>query len=91
MISGIFPPDYGDILFNGKSLVTNRQYLFENIGLCQQENIFFDYLTVQEHLEYMCEIKGAKVNRKELIDLIKKIDLYPKKDAICSTLSRRWK
>ena len=87
MISGIFPPDYGDILFNGKSLVTNRQYLFENIGLCQQENIFFDYLTVQEHLEYMCEIKGTKVNRKELIDLIKKIDLYPKKDAICSTLS----
>ena len=74
MISGIFPPDYGDILFNGKSLVTNRQYLFENIGLCQQENIFFDYLTVQEHLEYMCEIKGTKVNRKELIDLIKKID-----------------
>ena len=27
-------------------------------------NIFFDYLTVQEHLEYMCEIKGTKVNRK---------------------------
>ena len=87
MISGIYDPNQGDILYNGKSFVTNKKYLYENIGLCQQENIFFDYLTVQEHLEYMCEIKGSKVNRKEIMDLIKKIDLYPKREALCGTLS----
>ena len=87
MISGIYDPNYGDILFNGRSIVTNKKFLYENIGLCQQENIFFDYLTVIEHLEYMCEIKGSKINRKEIIDLIKKIELYPKRDALCSTLS----
>ena len=87
MISGIYDPNYGDITFNGKSLVTNKKFLYENIGLCQQDDIFFDYLTVNEHLEYMCEIKGSKVNMKEMIDLIKKIDLYDKRDAICSTLS----
>ena len=87
MISGILDPNYGDILFNGKSLVTNKAFLYENIGLCQQENIYFDYLTVNEHLEFMCEIKGSKVNHREMLDLIKKIDLYQKKDALCSTLS----
>ena len=87
MISGIYDPNHGDILYNGRSFVTNKNYLYENIGLCQQENIFFDYLTVQEHLEYMCEIKGSKVNRKEIMDLIKKIDLYPKREALCGTLS----
>ena len=87
MISGIMDPNKGDILYNGKSFVTNKKYLYENIGLCQQEDIFFDYLTVQEHLEYMCEIKGSKINQKEIMDLIKKIVLYPKRDALCRILS----
>ena len=87
MISGVFPPDAGDILLNGKSLITNKDYLYKNIGLCQQEDIFFDYLTVEEHLEFMCQIKGSKVNHQEIIELITKIELYPKKDALCSTLS----
>ena len=87
MISGIFNPDQGDILLNGKSLVTNKDYLYENIGLCQQEDIFFDYLTVEEHLEYMCRIKGSIINNKEIEELINKIELGPKKSALCSTLS----
>ena len=87
MISGIYDPNQGDILFNGKSLVTNKSYLYENIGLCQQENIFFDYLTVREHLEYMCRIKGRKVKRKEINELLEKIELKSKRDALCSTLS----
>ena len=87
MISGIFDPNFGDILFNGKSLVTNKKYLYENIGLCQQEDIFFDYLTVQEHLEFMCKIKGSKVSRKEIKDLLYRIELTNKKDALCGTLS----
>jgi len=62
-------------------------YLYENIGLCEQEDIFFDYLTVEEHLEYMCKIKGSQVNRQEIDELITKIDLLPKKKALCSTLS----
>ena len=87
MISGIFDPDEGDILLNGISLVTNKKYLYENIGLCQQEDIYFDYLTVEEHLKYMCKIKGSKVNYNEIDELMNKIGLLPKKDALCGTLS----
>ena len=87
MISGIFDPDHGDILLNNKSVVTNKNYLYNNIGLCQQENIFFDYLTVKEHLEYMCKIKGSQVNSLEIQNLINQIDLSQKADSLCSTLS----
>ena len=45
MISGICEPSNGDIFYNGKSIVTDKNYLFENIGICQQEDIFFDYLS----------------------------------------------
>ena len=87
MISGVFPPDSGDIFLDGHSLVTNKDYLYSNLGLCQQEDIFFDYLPVEEHLEYMCQIKGSKVNHQEINELIAKIDLAQKKNALCSTLS----
>ena len=80
MISGIYDPDEGDIYLNGRSLVTDKKYLYQNIGLCQQEDIFFDYLTVEEHLAYMSQIKGSQINRQEIEELITKIDLLPKKN-----------
>ena len=87
MISGILDPSEGDIFYKGMSLVTNKDYLFENIGICQQENIFFEYLTVSEHLKYMCEIKGSKANDKELKNLINNIGLEEKSNSLCNTLS----
>ena len=87
MISGILDPTEGDIFYKGRSIVTNKDYLFENIGICQQEDIFFDYLTVSEHLEYMCEIKGTKANAEEVKSLIYKIGLSEKSDSLCKTLS----
>ena len=87
MISGILDPTDGDIFYKGKSIVTNKDYLLEDIGICQQEDIFFEYLTVSEHLEYMCEIKGSKANDEEVKSLINKIGLTEKSNSLCNTLS----
>ena len=87
MISGAEDPDAGDIFLNNISVVTNKNYLFRNIGLCQQEDIFFDYLTVYEHLKYMMEIKGIKSDQQQISTLINKIGLVEKQGAICKTLS----
>ena len=87
MISGIFDPSEGDIYYKGTSIVTNKDYLFENIGVCQQEDIFFDYLTVSEHLEYMYGIKGSKSNEEEIRRLIKEIGLEEKSNSLYKTLS----
>ena len=87
MISGILDPSEGDIFYKGQSIVTNKDYLFENIGICHQEDIFFGYLTVSEHLEYMCEIKGSKANTEEIRSLINKIGLTEKSNSLCKTLS----
>ena len=75
MISGIFAPTDGDIFYKGNSIITDKTYLFENIGVCQQEDILFEYLTVAQHLQYICEIKGSKANAAEISDLIGRIGL----------------
>ena len=87
MLSGLENPDGGDILLNGKSIVEDKEYLFRNLGLCAQEDIFFDYLTVSEHLQYMCEIKGAAVSGVEITTLLSKIALADKMYSVCGTLS----
>ena len=87
MISGAEDPDNGDIFLNNISIVTNKKYLFQNIGLCQQEDIFFDYLTVEEHLRYMMELKGSKSDELEINTFINGIDLNSKKESMCKTLS----
>ena len=86
-ISGIETPDKGDIFLDGQSLITNKDYLYHNIGLCAQDDIFFDYLTVYEHLQLMCELKGRKPETNEITSLLSKLELLSKKDSLSKTLS----
>ena len=88
MISGIYAPNQGDIFYKGRSLVTNKDYLFKNIDICQQEDIFFDYLTVADHLKYICEIKGGNTKIEEINELMIKIGLDKKSKSLCNNLSR---
>jgi ABC-type multidrug transport system ATPase subunit len=34
------------------------EQLRENLGVCPQHNVLFDSLTVREHLELFCALKG---------------------------------
>ena len=87
MISGLEEIDNGEIYLDGISLSNNKNYLYENIGLCTQEDLFFGNLTVEEHLEYMSEIKGKKANKEEIYKLIKDIKLEEKKNEFAKNLS----
>lgn len=48
----------GDIFLDGKKLESNSQNFFNNTGLCLQEDIFWDDLSVRTHLKYICMMKG---------------------------------
>ncbi len=88
MISGIEDPDNGDIFLGSKSLVTDKNYLFQNLGICNQEDILFDYLTVSEHLSYIYQIKdGNNIDINQIREFLQNIKLDEKKDDLCSTLS----
>ena len=66
IISGMEDCINGDIFHQNHSLLTEKDYLYRNLGLCSQEDIFFDELTVKENLEIMTEIKGAQKNSEEI-------------------------
>jgi len=87
MISGLMDPEEGDIFLDGTSLVTNKDLIYQNIGLCQQQDIFFDYLKVQEHLQYIYDIKGIPRDFNEVQELILRLDLSSVEKSFCGTLS----
>lgn len=41
----------------GHNLVTDLDGVRQSLGLCQQFDVLFDYLTCKEHLELVCELK----------------------------------
>ncbi|KAK2591676.1 hypothetical protein QQS21_010636 [Conoideocrella luteorostrata] len=59
------------------------------LGIAPQKNVLWDDLTVEEHLTIFNRLKSpdARATREEILDLIKAIDLYPKRKAFSKTLS----
>ena len=86
VLSGLELQNSGEIYLNGINLKNNLDYLYKNIGLCYQENVFFDYLTVKEHLIYLSEIKGSN-NLEEINRLLENLQMKEKENSIIKTLS----
>ena len=59
------------------------------LGIAPQKNVFWDELTVEEHIRIFNKLKAPKnpANKDENLDLIKSIDLEPKQKAMAKTLS----
>jgi len=75
------------INFENQNLIENREYLFNILGLCSQDDIIFPELTVQEHLEIMSELKSQKICSAEIDNLLIKLELTDKRNSISKTLS----
>jgi ABC-type multidrug transport system ATPase subunit len=68
MLTGMLTPTSGDATVYGNKLSKDIDSVQQNLGLCQQFDVLFDLLTVEEHLQLVCELKNIPVERKaELI------------------------
>ncbi|KAK9882108.1 hypothetical protein WA026_018950 [Henosepilachna vigintioctopunctata] len=89
MLTGIFPPSKGTAYINGHDIRTQIMNVRDSMGLCPQHNVLFDELTVREHLQFFCKLKGvqkADVN-EEVDSFLKLLSLEDKADEKCNTLS----
>jgi ATP-binding cassette subfamily A (ABC1) protein 3 len=58
LLTGLFPPTSGDALIYGKSIVNEPSEARASLGICPQQNILFERLTVLEHIRFFQRIKG---------------------------------
>lgn len=60
-----------------------------SLGLCPQHDVLFDELTVEEHLDFFCKLKGypSHLVRAETDRMVKALQLENKRNAPSFTLS----
>ena len=66
-LTGLLSPSDGQAVLEGNDVLADQRYLRDNLGICPQHNILFNFLTVREHLELYATFKGidhAQISKK---------------------------
>ncbi|XP_075384227.1 phospholipid-transporting ATPase ABCA3-like [Tenrec ecaudatus] len=89
VLSGLYPPTSGEVYINGYDISKNIVQIRKNLGLCPQQDLLFNYLTVSEHLYFYCMIKGVtgKLRTMEIDHMLSAFNLLEKRDAFSQSLS----
>jgi len=61
MITGWASPTSGTVLIDGKDIRDDLDQARAKMGLCPQQNMLFDHLTVNEHLCFFGMLRGKKM------------------------------
>ncbi|XP_050530373.1 phospholipid-transporting ATPase ABCA3-like isoform X2 [Daktulosphaira vitifoliae] len=89
IITGMFSPTHGCVKIKDGDIYNNLDKFRENLGLCPQHNLLFNYLSTLDHLIFFGMLKGLSfsVAKTEGINLLTLLNILPKKDELVSNLS----
>lgn len=65
MLTGMLMPTKGDAVLNGNSIVKDTDAVRRQLGLCQQHDVLYDTISVEEHLRLVMRIRTNKVDEAE--------------------------
>ncbi|CAD7924395.1 unnamed protein product, partial [Amoebophrya sp. A25] len=87
VLSGLLEPSAGSVSIFGRHIFKNRR---SRIGLCPQNNLLFDDLTVREALTVCFELRNWQIQMVD--DVLAPGDyVNDKKSKLCGQLSGGWK
>ena len=89
LTTGMFGATSGSIYVNRYNVFTQTNQARRSIGLCPQENIYFNELTVYQHLKLFALLKDYPSNEvnKEINYVLDLLQLTDKKNVLASNLS----
>uniref|UniRef100_F6YMW2 ABC transporter domain-containing protein n=1 Tax=Ornithorhynchus anatinus TaxID=9258 RepID=F6YMW2_ORNAN len=73
MLAGLYPPTSGIITINGKNMQTDLAAIRREMGVCLQQDVLFDNLTVREHLVLFASLKAPLWTKKKLHQQVNKL------------------
>jgi ABC-2 type transport system ATP-binding protein len=90
-IAGIHPPTEGRVRICGEDLADNSVAAKKHLAFMPDEPRLFDYLTVEEHLQFVARIYQVQDFRSRMDPLLAEFDLADKRKALPAELSRGMK
>ncbi len=88
---GIIPPTRGDVRIRGHSIVRDPLAAKRHIAFMPDEPRLFEYLTVDEHLQFTARIYGVEQPAPRIASLLGELELSEKKKSLPGELSRGMK
>lgn len=90
-LAGIHPPTEGTIRICGADLRDEPVAAKKHLAFMPDEPRLFDYLTVEEHLQFVARIYGVADFRERMEPLLAEMELADKRRALPAELSRGMK
>jgi len=90
-LAGIHPPTEGTIRICGADLREEPVAAKKHLAFMPDEPRLFDYLTVEEHLQFVARIYGVADFRERMEPLLAEMELADKRRALPAELSRGMK
>jgi ABC-2 type transport system ATP-binding protein len=87
-LAGIIPPTRGGIRIAGYDLLANPVAAKARLAFVPDEPHLFEYLTVEEHLQFVARMYGVGDAERRIPPLLEELELGPKRAALGSELSR---
>ncbi|MGA7616141.1 MAG: ABC transporter ATP-binding protein [Thermoanaerobaculia bacterium] len=90
-LAGIHRPTRGEITICGADVVDQPVAAKQHLAFFSDEPKLFDYLTVEEHLQFVAKIYGVNEWKPQAEALLEELELTPKRKALPAELSRGMK
>jgi len=87
MLSGMSEPTSGNVYVMGKSIRTDMPEIRKMMGYVPQVNLMYDQITVFQHLELVCALRGMKFKKANYAELLDDLDMTKKLSTKASNLS----
>ncbi|XP_022837168.1 ATP-binding cassette sub-family A member 3-like isoform X2 [Spodoptera litura] len=90
IVAGMIGPTCGAVFVNGINVAHRIMEHHEDLALCMQDNIYFNFLTVRENISFYKKLQRNKQDDDSgftLHQIMKKLKLYDVADNYCSQLS----
>lgn len=88
-LTGLLESDSGDVSYDGEDFVSNMEEVRKKIGVCSQNDVLFEKLTVREHLELIAKLRGVLLcDIQEVVDeAIRRLNLASEESKCSEELS----
>ncbi|KAH8378947.1 hypothetical protein KR009_002246, partial [Drosophila setifemur] len=60
MMTGIIPPTRGTAILNGYDIRREMEKARQSLGICPQNNILFNHMSVRDHIKFFSKLKGVR-------------------------------
>lgn len=89
ILTGQILPQSGNAWIGGNHIIHNLPNIYKNIGVCPQFDLFWEDLTVTEHLLFYLRLKGCESSDEiaHVNEVCTQVELFEHKDKLAKELS----